>query len=311
MLAIVFPGQGSQTLGMACDFAAQFPESRAVLEEADEAFGGPLREWIEHGPEERLRRTEVTQPAILAASIAVYRAIAPRLEVPAAFLAGHSLGEYTAQVAGGGLELAEAVRLVRRRGALMQEAVPEGEGAMAAVLGLSADDVDGICAATEGVVAPANLNAPAQTVIAGARAAVEAAASALREAGAKRVVPLDVSAPFHCELMASAQEKLTPELAAAGFRDLAVPVLSNVTAEPYRTAAEARELLRRQVCAPVRWVACVERLVREGVRVQLELGPGKILTGLASRIDRGLACARVSTVAEADAALRRVEEALA
>ncbi len=309
MLAIVFPGQGSQTLGMGCDFAARFPESRAALEEAEQAFGGPLREWIEHGPEERLRRTEVTQPAILAASIAVYRAIAPRLPVPAAFLAGHSLGEYAAQVAGGGLELADAIRLVRRRGALMQEAVAEGEGAMSAVLGLPAEVVAEICAATAGVVAPANLNAPIQTVIAGARRPVEAAGVALLEAGAKRVVALEVSAPFHCELMAPAQEKLAPELEAADFRELEVPVISNVTAEPYRSAAESREFLRRQVCAPVRWVECVERLVREGVRVQLELGPGKVLTGLASRIDRGLGRAQVSTVGEVDDALRQIGEA--
>lgn len=311
MLAVVFPGQGSQAVGMATDFAARHPEARAVFEEADAALGVPISHWIGQGPEATLRRTEVTQPAILAASIAMYRVLEPRLPSPPAFLAGHSLGEYTALVAGGGLEFAEAIRLVRRRGALMQEAVPEGAGAMAAVLGLPAEAVARACAGIDGLVAPANFNSTAQTVIAGERAAVAAATSALREAGAKRVVPLEVSAPFHCALMRPAMEKLTPALAEACFRELRVPVVSNVTAQPYRGAEDARDLLRQQVCAPVRWVDSVRTFVEAGVRVQLEVGPGSVLTGLAARIERDLARANVATLDDLDAALARVEEALA
>ena len=311
MLAVVFPGQGSQVVGMSADFADTFAESQSVFDEADRAFGGPLSDWIRSGPEETLRRTEVTQPAILAASIAIYRALEPRLPAAPALLAGHSLGEYTALVAAGALDLEDAIRLVRRRGALMAEAVAEGEGSMLAVLGLSGAEVGRICADTAGVVAPANFNSPVQTVVAGERGAVESAGEALRAAGAKRLVPLAVSAPFHCPLMAPAAEKLAPALAEACFRDLRIPVVSNVSAEPYRTAAEARALLHAQVCAPVRWVDCVRSLVGSGVSVQLEVGPGNVLSGLAARIDRGLVRAGVSTTDDVDGALARVSEALA
>jgi [acyl-carrier-protein] S-malonyltransferase len=309
MYAVVFPGQGSQAVGMAADFAAAHKEAREVFEAADEAFGGPLSHWISEGPEAELRRTEITQPAILTASIAIYRVLEPRLPSPPAFFAGHSLGEYSALVAAGALDLADAVALVRQRGALMQEAVPEGLGAMCAVLGLDAAEVERVCAAVDGVVAPANLNSPAQTVIAGSAAAVQDAAQALREAGAKKVVPLDVSAPFHCELMAPAMEKLAPVLAGTLFRDARAPVISNVTAEPYQESAVARERLRAQVCAPVRWVECVERLVGQGARLQLEVGPGKVLSGLAARIDRGLARANVEKLDDVPAALAAVAKA--
>ncbi len=309
MFAVVFPGQGSQAVGMAADFAAAHAEAREVLAAADEAFGGPLSDWIREGPEERLRQTEITQPAILAASIAIWRVLEPRLSQPAAFFAGHSLGEYTALVATGALDLADAVALVRQRGALMQQAVPQGEGAMLAVMGLDAEEVARICAGIDAPVAPANLNSPVQTVIAGASAAVAAAREALVKAGAKRVIKLEVSAPFHCELLAPAMEKLTPVLAATSFRDARAPVISNVTAEPYRDADVARERLRAQVCAPVRWVECVSRLVSEGVRLQLEVGPGKVLSGLVARIDRGLACANVATLADLEPALAAVAEA--
>lgn len=308
MFAIVFPGQGSQSVGMAVDFARRYAVARAVFEEADEAFGGPLSRLIAEGPESALRSTEVTQPAILTASIAIHRALEPRLPCPPALLAGHSLGEYTALVAAGALDLGDAVRLVRRRGALMQEAVPEGEGAMAAVLGLSSEEVSRICASTPGTVAPANFNSPQQTVIAGQREAVEAAGEALRRAGARRVMPLDVSAPFHCALMAPAMEKLTPSLAEACLCDLRIPVVSNVTARPYRSGADARRLLREQVCAPVRWSDCVRTLVAAGVRLQLELGPGQVLTGLAGRIDPGLARAHVSALEDVEGALSQLAE---
>ena len=295
---------------MARDFAEAHPEAGAVLEAADEAFGGPLSRWMSEGPEETLRRTEITQPAILSASIAMYRVLEPRLPAPPAFFAGHSLGEYTALVAAGALEFADAVALVRQRGALMQEAVSEGEGAMLAVVGLEGAEVERICAAVAGPVAPANLNSPVQTVIAGGALAVEQAREALEAAGARRLVALDVSAPFHCELMAPAMDKLAPVLAAASFHEARVPVVSNVTAELYRDGARARELLRQQVCAPVRWVDCVTRLISEGAVLQLEVGPGKILSGLAARIDRSLARANVAAVSDLDGALAAVGEAL-
>jgi [acyl-carrier-protein] S-malonyltransferase len=302
MLAIVFPGQGSQTIGMGLDFARSDAAAARVFDEAEAAFGGGLRERIERGPEGELARTEITQPAILTASIAIWRALEPRLPRPA-FFAGHSLGEYTALVAAGGLPLGDAVRLVRRRGAFMQQAVPEGEGEMAAILGIDGAAVAKACASVEGPVSPANFNAPIQTVIAGRKDAVQAAAKACQAAGAKRVVPLPVSAPFHCALMAPAAEKLRAELDAAAFSDFATPVISNVTAQPYTRAAEARRLLHEQVCSPVRWVECVERLVALGVAVQLEVGPGKVLSGLAAKIERKLARANVEALADVDAAL--------
>jgi [acyl-carrier-protein] S-malonyltransferase len=310
MLAIVFPGQGSQTIGMGLDFARAFPESARVFDEAEDAFGGGLRERIERGPEAELARTEITQPSILTASIAIWRALEARLPRPGCF-AGHSLGEYSALVAAGGLPLADAVRLVRRRGSFMQQAVPEGEGEMVAVLGLDGTAVARACASVAGPVAPANFNAPIQTVIAGRRDAVQAAASACQAAGAKRVVSLPVSAPFHCALMAPAADKLRPELEAAAFRDFGTPVISNVTAQPYTRAAEARRLLHEQVCSPVRWVECVERMVALGAKLQLELGPGNVLSGLAAKIDRKLARAHVGALADVDAALGAVEESLA
>jgi [acyl-carrier-protein] S-malonyltransferase len=309
MFAIVFPGQGSQVVGMASDFAEAHPEARAVLDAADEAFGGPLSTWIAEGPEERLRRTEITQPAVLAASLAMYRALESRLPSPPAFFAGHSLGEYSALVAAGALDLGDAVSLVRQRGALMQEAVPEGKGAMLAVMGLDGAEVARICDAVDGPVSAANLNSPVQTVIAGSSDAVASAREALEAAGARRVVPLEVSAPFHCELMAPARDKLTPLLAETRFRDARIPVVSNVKAEPYREADRARELLREQVCSPVRWVESVKRLADEGVTLQLEIGPGKVLSGLAARIDKKLARANVAAVGDVDTALAAVEAA--
>ncbi len=311
MLAVVFPGQGSQAVGMAVDFAREHAEARAAIDEADAAFGGGLRRLLESGPANELARTEITQPAILAASIAIWRVVAPRLPRAPVLFAGHSLGEYSALVAAGGLPLFDAIRLVRRRGALMQEAVPEGEGAMAAVLGLEADLVTRICAEVDGVVAPANFNSPVQTVIAGRREAVSLACERMSAAGAKRVVALDVSAPFHCELMASALEKLTPELEAARFTALRVPVVSNVDAEPYTDAASARARLREQVCAPVRWVDCVRRLIASGVKLELEVGPGKVLSGLAAKIDRTLGRANVERLEDLAASLGRAAEACA
>ncbi len=294
---------------MSADFVREFAEARETLEVADEAFEGPLSRCIIEGPDEVLRRTEITQPAVLAASIAIYRVIAPRLPSKPSFFAGHSLGEYTALVAAGALPFPDAIRLVRRRGALMQEAVPDGEGAMAAVLGLSSDDVRSICDQASGVW-PANYNSPTQTVIAGETNAVEEMGDQLLEAGAKRVMPLEVSAPFHSPLMQPAADALVSTLREAAFTDPSTPVISNVTGVPYDTAAEARTLLHRQICAPVRWQGSVQALVERGVSVQLEVGPGSVLTGLAGRIERGLARANISNVAQIEPALVRVREAL-
>jgi len=308
MLAVVFPGQGSQTVGMATDFAERFPAARAALDEADAAFGGGLVDLIARGPESELARTEVTQPSVLAASVAIWRVVQTRLREPPALFAGHSLGEYAAVVAAGGLPLGAAVRLVRRRGALMQEAVPLGEGAMAAVLGSDADTIARICAETPGLVAPANFNSLQQTVIAGRAASVKAAGESLLKAGAKRVIALDVSAPFHCQLMTPAMEKLAPELEAAPFRELSTPVISNVDARPYTSAADARARLRAQVCAPVRWVECVQTLIGAGVTLELEVGPGKVLSGLAAKIDRNLGRANVEKLDDLEGAIARAAE---
>ncbi len=311
MLAVVFPGQGAQEVGMAMAFARGFSEAREVLEEADEATRLPLSRWIEQGPAEVLQRTEIAQPAILAASIAIYRVLEPRLDGRVSFLAGHSLGEYSALVAAGALGLGDAACLVRRRGALMQEAVPEGEGGMTAVLGLSGEEVARICASIEGAVAPANFNSPLQTVVAGEREALAAAVTALDAAGAAKLIPLPVSAPFHCSLMTPAQEKLAPALTETCFWNARVPVISNVTAQAYTSVEDARALLRQQVCAPVRWLDCVQALVRAGVRVQLEVGPGRVLSRLARKIEPGLVCANVEKPDDVEVALARVEEALA
>ena len=310
MLAVVFPGQGAQEVGMAMEFVRSSAEAREVLDEVDQATKLPLSRWIAEGPADVLQRTEIAQPAILAASLAVYRVLEPRLSGRVAYVAGHSLGEYSALVAAGSLALGEAACLVRRRGALMQEAVTEGAGGMTAVLGLRAEEVVRICAEIEGEVCAANFNSPVQTVVAGEREALAAAGVALEAAGASKLVPLSVSAPFHSPLMIPAQEKLSPALADATFWDARLPVISNVTAQPYTSANDARALLREQVCAPVRWVDCVRTLVAAGVRVQLEVGPGRVLSRLARKIEPGLVCASVEKPADIEGALARVEEAL-
>jgi [acyl-carrier-protein] S-malonyltransferase len=309
MYAIVFPGQGSQVVGMSVDFRDEFPAAREVFEEANSAAGFDLAALIEKGPEDALRRTQVTQPAILTATIAIYRVIESQLGTSPGFFAGHSLGEYSALVAAGALELRDAVRLVQRRGEFMQQAVVEGEGSMAAILGLDGARIAEVCASIDAVVAPANFNTPEQTVIAGDRVAVDAASEALLAAGAKRAIPLDVSAPFHCERMQPAMQQLAPLLDETCFRAAEVPVISNVTCEPYREPAEARELLRRQVCAPVRWIDGVRRMIRDGVELQLEIGPGRVLSGMAARIDRSLVRANVATLGDLEKAVAAVAKA--
>ena len=269
--------------------ADAFPAARETFVEADEALGEPLSRLIWDGPEDALTLTENTQPAILTASIAAYRALESEgLTSNVAFVAGHSLGEYSANVAAGTFSFADAVRIVRRRGRYMQEAVPVGTGAMSAILGLDADKVTQACeeAAQGDVVSPANMNGAGQVVIAGSRAAVERAGARAKELGAKRVVLLPVSAPFHCALMKPAEERLAPELRALQTRSPRVPVVANVDASPKRDAASAIDALVRQVSSAVRWEDSVRRLASDGVTAYVEVGPGTVLSGLIRKIHR-------------------------
>jgi [acyl-carrier-protein] S-malonyltransferase len=302
--AFLFPGQGSQTVGMGRDLYDHFPTARAVFDEADAALGFPLSKLVFEGPEDQLKLTEHTQPAILTVSVAAARILAER-DITPAFTAGHSLGEYSAHVAAGTFPFADAVRTVRARGRYMQQAVPAGEGAMAAILGLPAPLINEICAQvtdqltplpttpeaktfspTSAVVSPANLNSPDQTVISGATAAVERAADLCKQAGAKRTVMLQVSAPFHCALMQPAQDALANDLAAFPFNDPAFPVACNVDARLLTRGPDARDCLIRQVTGPVRWVECIQLLIAHGATHFIEVGPGKVLSGLMRQIDR-------------------------
>jgi [acyl-carrier-protein] S-malonyltransferase len=303
-VAFVFPGQGSQEVGMGRDLAEAFPESRAVFEEADAALGFPLSRLCFGGPEEQLQLTANTQPAILATSVAALRPLVARGVRPD-WVAGHSLGEYSALVAAGALPLAEALRTVRRRGQYMQEAVPVGVGAMAAILGLDLPAIETACreAAQGEVVSPANVNSPGQVVIAGHAAAVDRAAERCRAAGARRAVRLPVSAPFHCALMGPAQARLAEDLAALELRDPAVPLVSNVDARAVRDASSCRDGLVRQVSGAVRWQESVELLAREGVTTFVEVGPGTVLSGLVRRIAKGARVLNVESAESLEAAL--------
>src|SRR5256714_9114121 len=281
-LAYVFPGQGSQSPGMGRELATEYTAARAVFAEADDALGFALSRLCFEGPADELQLTENTQPAILTTSIAALRALEAEGCPAPDFVAGHSLGEYSALVAAGALSLATAVRTVRARGRYMQEAVPVGVGAMAAILGADAETVETACAeAAQGeVCSPANINSPKQIVIAGNAGAVERAIELLKARRARKAIKLNVSAPFHCALMRPAQERLAADLAEIEFNDLRVPLVTNVDAVPIRKGSEARDALVRQVSAPVRWRESIERLVSEGVTTFVEVGPGKILTGL-------------------------------
>lgn len=289
MIAFVFPGQGSQKVGMGRQLADAFPAARQTFAEADDALGEPLSRLMWEGPDDALMLTENTQPAILAMSIAAYRVLeAEGLASQIAIVAGHSLGEYSAHVVAGTFPFAEALRIVRRRGRYMQEAVPVGAGGMAAVLGLDAERVAQACdeAANGEIVAPANLNGGGQVVIAGTKAAVERASVRAKALGAKRVLPLPVSAPFHCALMKPAEDRLAPELRALTIRDPRIPVVANIDALPRRDGASSVEALVRQVSSAVRWEDCVRRLASEGVTAYVEVGPGAVLTGLVRKIHR-------------------------
>jgi [acyl-carrier-protein] S-malonyltransferase len=286
-VAFLFPGQGSQEVGMGKALADGFPICARTFAEADAALGEALSDLIFNGPAERLTLTENTQPAILTMSVAAWRLLHDRGCRPA-FVAGHSLGEYSANVAAGTLAFADAVRLVRNRGRYMQEAVPVGQGAMAAILGLDEAAVSQACReASEGeVVSVANLNAPGQVVIAGTAPAVARAIERARALGARRAIPLQVSAPFHCALMQPAEVRLAPELRAAPTQQPRVPIVANVDARPKRTAEEAIDALVRQVASPVRWEDVVGRLASEGVTAYVEVGPGAVLAGLVKKIAR-------------------------
>jgi [acyl-carrier-protein] S-malonyltransferase len=312
VIAFVFPGQGSQRVGMGQALAQTFPECRAVFEEADDALGAPLSRVCFEGPEEQLRLTENTQPAILTVSVAAARLLASRGIAPA-MAAGHSLGEYSAHVAAGTLAFGDAVRTVRRRGRYMQEAVPVGQGAMAAILGLEGAAVAQACreAADGDVVAPANLNAPGQVVIAGTAAAVARAGERAKALGAKRVVPLPVSAPFHCALMQPAQDRLAPELRALPVKPPSMPVVANVDAAPKTDGRSAIDALVRQVSAPVRWEEVVRTLASAGIRAYVEVGPGTVLSGLVRKIVREARVANLEAPSDLDAVERLVAEVTA
>ena len=287
MIAFVFPGQGSQQVGMGKDLADRFDVCRATLAEADTVLGSALTNLCFEGPEDALMLTENTQPAVLAVSAAIHRLLVSRGIVPD-IVAGHSLGEYSANVAAGTISFADALRTVRRRGLYMQEAVPVGTGAMAAILGLDAETVERVCreSARGDVVSAANLNAPGQVVVAGTRAAVARASERAKELGARRAMPLPVSAPFHCALMEPAERRLAPELRQLVVSDPRIPVVANVDAEVKQDAAAVVDALVRQVSAPVQWEGVVRRLTAEGARTFIEVGPGKVLSRLIKKIDR-------------------------
>lgn len=288
-IAFIFPGQGSQYAGMGREAAQTYPSAQEAFNEVDSALGISISRLCFEGPEEALALTENTQPAVLTTSVALFRALEAHGVHPD-FVAGHSLGEYSALVAAGALKLRDAAALVRRRGQYMQEAVPVGEGAMAALLGLDRETAQNVCqrAADGQVVSAANFNSPQQVVIAGNREAVERAVTLAKEAGAKRAVLLQVSAPFHCKLMLPAQERLAADLENFEFSDLRWPLITNVDATPIRTAAEARSALKRQVSSPVLWEQSVRRLLDEGVRTVVEVGPGRVLLGLVRSIDKSV-----------------------
>jgi len=305
--AAMFPGQGAQHPGMGRALASESEAAASAFSEADRALEIGLSAICFSGSEADLARTEVTQPAILATSVAAFRAFRERGGGMPVAVAGHSLGEYSAHVVAGTLSLADALRSVRRRGRFMQEAVPEGEGAMAAILGLDRETVTRVCAeAARGeVVACANFNGPGQVVIAGSAAAVVRASEAALAAGAKRAVPLQVSAPFHCSLMEPAARRLAPVLEAVPFRDPAVPVYTNVDAEPVTSGAAAREALVRQVASAVRWDDLVVKMAEDGATTFVEFGPGKVLAGLVRRLRKD---ATVLSVGDPDGVAAAVAE---
>src|SRR5579864_2258302 len=294
-IAFLFPGQGSQAIGMGKELAEKYPIARQTFEEADEVLGYKLSQLCFEGPEDQLRLTEITQPAILTVSVAAWRILNERGVMPN-FAAGHSLGEYSAHVAAGTLGFADAVRTVRHRGKYMQEAVPVGVGTMAAILGMEFEKVNAVCAdsAQCEVCEPANINSPEQVVISGHVAAVERATSLADERGAKRAKVLPVSAPFHCSLMKPAQDRLAADLSSISFGKPAAPVVGNADAALLEDANRSRDALIRQVTSSVKWDQSTRVLIAQGVETFVELGPGKVLCGLMRQIDRSKTCINVA-----------------
>ena len=305
MLAFVFPGQGSQSLGMLADLAAAKPLVRETFEEASEGAGMDLWTLSQQGPEEQLNQTEFTQPALLAAGVAVWRTWLSQGGACPAVLAGHSLGEYAALVAAGSITLADGARLVRERGRLMQLAVPAGAGAMAAILGAEDALVEEVCTAVsgDGVVVPANYNSPGQIVIGGDAAAVDRALAELAARGVRKAVKLAVSVPSHTPLMREAANRLDEVMAAMAWQDASIPVVQNVDARIHSSAADVRAALVRQLYLPVLWTQCMQTLVSRGANVIGECGPGKVLSGLAKRIDKSVETRALGTAVEFEAAL--------
>jgi [acyl-carrier-protein] S-malonyltransferase len=306
-IAFLFPGQGSQAIGMSKDLAEQYPIARQTFEEADDALGHKLSQLCFEGPEDQLRLTEVTQPAILTASVAAWRVVNENGLKPR-FVAGHSLGEYSAHVAAGTLSFTDAVRTVRNRGKYMQEAVPIGIGAMAAILGMEFDKVAAVCRDAAGgeVCEPANINSQEQIVISGHTAAVERATKLADERGAKRAKILQVSAPFHCSLMKPAQDRLAADLASITFSKPAVGVVCNVDAALLEDADRSRDALIRQVTGSVKWEQSMRLLIAQGVDTFVELGPGKVLCGLMRQIDRSQKCVNVADEASLQKTLEQI-----
>ncbi len=308
-LAFVFPGQGSQKIGMLAELAAEFPAVQKTFAEASEVLGYDLWALVQTGAQEDINLTERTQPLLLAASVAVYRVWQQKSGAQPAFMAGHSLGEWSALVCAGVVAFKDAVKLVQQRGKFMQEAVPAGQGAMAAIIGL--DDaliIDACKKAEQGeVVSAVNFNSPGQVVIAGAVAAVERASILCKEAGAKRALPLPVSAPFHTELMRPAAERLAEQITATSFTIPTIPVVHNVTAEVEMNPEKIKALMIEQIFSPVRWVECVNTLASKGVSLTLECGPGKVLSGLNKRINSELSTVSVEKPEELSAALAMIE----
>ena len=297
-IAFLFPGQGSQSVGMGKYLSGKYAIARQTFAEADEALGYKLSHLCFEGPEDQLRMTEITQPAILATSVAVWRVLNEN-GLKCSFVAGHSLGEYSAHVAAGTMQFADAVRTVRNRGKYMQEAVSVGVGAMAAVLGMNFDAVNAVCrdAAQGQICEPANVNSPEQIVISGHASAVERAAKLAGERGAKRAIMLPVSAPFHCALMQPAQDRLAADLSSATLVQPQIPVACNVDAALVDSAERSRDALIRQVTGSVKWEQCMRLLIAKGVQTFVEVGPGKVLRGLMRQIDRSKTCLNVEDVA--------------
>ncbi|BAE74334.1 Malonyl CoA-acyl carrier protein transacylase [Sodalis glossinidius str. 'morsitans'] len=305
VFAMVFPGQGSQTVGMLTELAADHAVVEATFAESSAVLGYDLWQRVQQGPAEELNKTWVTQPALLASSVAIWRVWQQQGGQVPALMAGHSLGEYSALVCAGSLDFAAAIALVALRGKLMQDAVPAGTGAMSAIIGLDSDAIAAACeqAAQGQVVSPVNFNSPGQVVIAGHKEAVERAGLACKEAGAKRALPLPVSVPSHCALMKPAAEKLAQALEAVTFAAPQIPVINNVDVRAEQHSTAIRQALVRQLYSPVRWTESVEYLASQGVEVLLEIGPGKVLTGLTKRIDGNLSGAEVNDLASLAAAI--------